>query len=158
MHRHRLGERGQGLVEFAVIFPVFIAIMFAIIDGGLLMGRYNNINNSAKEAARLGAVGADLDQIIIRAQEQAHGGLDAPVGDCDDMNGPGNAICVEWIPRGTASPGQLGASVRVKIRFEYDALTPLPGIGDIAMTVCAIQRQEQSISPVPNVGAGESCD
>ncbi len=95
MNTHDLrGQRAQGLVEFAVIFPIFALLLFAIVDGGLLMGRYNNINNAAKEGARAGAVqygdGDDaLDAVIDRVTEQAHGELDDTADhplstECDD--------------------------------------------------------------------------
>ena len=41
--RKRLSQRGQGLVEFAVIFPLFMIFVSLMVDGGLLMGRYNNM-------------------------------------------------------------------------------------------------------------------
>lgn len=47
--RHRTA--GQGMVEFAVVIPVFLAFLFGIID----FGRYSQIQDSVAEAARQGA-------------------------------------------------------------------------------------------------------
>lgn len=157
-------QHGQGLVEFAVIFPVFALVLFMILDGGLVMGRYNNITNSAKEGARLGAVGANATEIVARTKAQAHGYLDSvpATGNCADLGSSAvdDVICVQWVsgPDGQ-SPGAVGSSVRVKIDHEYDFLTPIGGwtIGGWTVKSCAIQRIEQSISPpTASKVAGES--
>jgi hypothetical protein len=167
MSRHRT-ENGQGLVEFAVIFPIFAVILFMILDGALVMGRYNNINNSAKEAARLGAVGANVNEIVTRAKDQAHGYLNSvPAGgNCSGLGSSSvdDVICVEWIsgPNGE-SPGQAGSSVRVTIEHEYDFLTPITnvfGVGGWTIEVCAVQRLERATSPpaANRVPGEDSCD
>lgn len=144
-------DSGQGLVEFAIIFPVLALLLFAIIDGGLAMGRYNNVNNSAKEAARYGATGANTSQIVERAKQHAHDYLNAvpAEGNCADLGsgGAGDVICVHWIngPNGE-SPGSAGSSVRVVIEHEYPFLTAIENWwgGGITWTIteCAVQRLE----------------
>lgn len=165
LYNRRCSQRGQGLVEFAVIFPLFAALLFIIIDGGLALGRYNNVNNAAKEGARLAAVGANASQIVTRAKDQGHGELNSASTNCATFNSyNGHVICVQWIsgPNGE-TPGTIGASIRVKIKYKYRFLTPLPNFGstfqDIDLKVCAVQRQEQAISaPAGSSVAGEdSC-
>jgi Flp pilus assembly protein TadG len=54
----RRRTRGQSLVEFAVILPVFLLILSGVLDFGfLLYGRINAIN-AIKESAQCGATGA----------------------------------------------------------------------------------------------------
>ena len=56
MIRKRLaGERGQGIIECAVIFPIFVLLVFVVVDGGILMGRYGGVNHAADTGARLAA-------------------------------------------------------------------------------------------------------
>lgn len=43
--------RGQALLEFALVFPIFMLVLFGIID----VGRYVYVNNSLNEASREGA-------------------------------------------------------------------------------------------------------
>ncbi len=54
-----------------------------MIDGGLVMGRYNNLTNGAKEGARLGAVSTNAAtakaNIVKRVQDQSHGALTGAV-------------------------------------------------------------------------------
>ncbi|MHB8377799.1 MAG: TadE/TadG family type IV pilus assembly protein [Dehalococcoidia bacterium] len=157
-------ERGQGLVEFAVILPLFFIFLFVIIDAGLLLARYNNETNAAKEGARLGAVGASSAEIRARVVAQAHGFLD---GATDCAAPPVTTdICVEWIPGpgGSPAPGQVGSSVRVTVHYRYKLSTPLLngnilgmsifGLGDgLDTSECAVQRLER---PVANPGRTSS--
>lgn len=45
-------EKGQGLVEFAIIVPFLIALSIAIIYLGALFLDYTQYNNAARDAAR----------------------------------------------------------------------------------------------------------
>jgi Flp pilus assembly protein TadG len=56
-------ERGQSMVEFAVMLPLLILIVMAILEFGMIMNSYLAINNAAREGARLGIVGGTDDQI-----------------------------------------------------------------------------------------------
>jgi Flp pilus assembly protein TadG len=157
-------ERAQGLVEFAVILPLFAFFLGMVIDGGLVMGRYNNITNAAKEGARLGAVGASQSDIITRVEQQAHGGLDSAVTDCAAYASSQTAICVQWIDGASVNggpspgPGEVGSSVRVKAKYHYTPLTPvLRQVGGWEVEVCAVQRLEQPVDSPPSTSSGTSC-
>jgi Flp pilus assembly protein TadG len=52
--RHR--RRGQALVEFALVLPVFLALLFGIVDAGRLIFTYNTIANAARTGARVAIV------------------------------------------------------------------------------------------------------
>ena len=41
----RPGQRGQSLVEFALVFPLFILLLAGMIDFGLGLYSYMTINN-----------------------------------------------------------------------------------------------------------------
>ncbi len=49
-------ERGQELVEFALVIPVVMMVMMAILEFGMLIFSYNTISNAAREGARYGSV------------------------------------------------------------------------------------------------------
>ena len=51
-------SRGQALAEFALILPVFLIFVFAIIDLGRFVYTMNALSNGAREAARVGSVGS----------------------------------------------------------------------------------------------------
>ena len=54
--RHRERSSGQALVEFALVFPVFVLILFGLIDVGRYVYTSNAISQAAREGARYGSV------------------------------------------------------------------------------------------------------
>lgn len=52
----RRRDRGQGLVEFALVLPIFLLVLFGIIDLGRYVYVANAFNQAAREAARYGSV------------------------------------------------------------------------------------------------------
>lgn len=55
-------EKGQSLVEFAILLPVLLLLIMGILEFGLILNSYLTINNSAREGARLGIVsGSNLE-------------------------------------------------------------------------------------------------
>lgn len=49
-------DGGQALVEFALVIPVFLLLLFGIIDLGRYVYTANGLNQAAREAARIGSV------------------------------------------------------------------------------------------------------
>ncbi len=49
-------EHGASMVEFAIVCPVLFALIFGIIDFGRALFLYNNLQDTARRAARLAAV------------------------------------------------------------------------------------------------------
>jgi len=54
--RMRRGSRGQALMEFAIVLPVFLAMLLAIVDVGRVVWANNSLANAAREAARFAIV------------------------------------------------------------------------------------------------------
>jgi Flp pilus assembly protein TadG len=50
--------RGQSLVEFALVFPIFLLLLFGLIDIGRFVYTANALNEAAREGARFGSVAA----------------------------------------------------------------------------------------------------
>jgi len=48
-------HKGQGLVEFALILPIFLTLIMGIVEFGRLMITYAGIASASREAARYGA-------------------------------------------------------------------------------------------------------
>jgi Flp pilus assembly protein TadG len=51
----RWGSRGQGIVEFAIVFPLLLLFLFGIFEFGRIMFAYAAAISASKEAARYGA-------------------------------------------------------------------------------------------------------
>ena len=72
---HRRGrparEGGASAVEFALIVPVLLMLVFGIIGFGIIFAQQLSLGNSARQAARYGAVdGPSCADIITQAQER----------------------------------------------------------------------------------------
>jgi Flp pilus assembly protein TadG len=48
----RTGQRSQALIEFALVSPVLLLLMFGVIDVGRAIFYYDTINHAAREGAR----------------------------------------------------------------------------------------------------------
>ncbi len=53
-----LNHRGQALVELALVLPIFLLILFGIVDGARLGYANNQLSQAAREGARVAAVEA----------------------------------------------------------------------------------------------------
>lgn len=51
----REGERGQGLIEFAVVLPVFILFLLGMLEMGLLFNNHMTVEYATREGARTGS-------------------------------------------------------------------------------------------------------
>jgi hypothetical protein len=51
-------KRGQSLVEFALVFPIFMLVFFGVIDGARLVYTNSQLAQAAREGARVAAVEA----------------------------------------------------------------------------------------------------
>jgi Flp pilus assembly protein TadG len=67
-------RRGSELVEFALVMPLLVFIVFGVVDFGLVMFDKAVITNAAREAARAGIVFAParLTEAEIRTVAQSY--------------------------------------------------------------------------------------
>jgi hypothetical protein len=75
-------QSGQGLLEFVLILPVLVLIMFGALDLGRAFFVTINLQNAAREGARMVARNSNVDtnDVITRVKDEADGsGLD--IGD-----------------------------------------------------------------------------
>jgi Flp pilus assembly protein TadG len=55
--RRARGERGAALVELAIIMPIFVILVFGILEFGITYNNYISLRQGTREAARQAAVG-----------------------------------------------------------------------------------------------------
>jgi Flp pilus assembly protein TadG len=55
-NRRRGGQRGQGLAEFALVFPIIVLLLVGVFDIGRGVYAYTSIANAARQGARVAAV------------------------------------------------------------------------------------------------------
>jgi Flp pilus assembly protein TadG len=124
--------RGQALVEFALVAPIFFFLILATIEAGRFMYHYAVLNNATREGARYAiihgansgdptgppddATGADVKQAVRDASFGLVGTLavQAPV------YSPLGSEC--GVGGGT---NDRGSSVNVGVTFSYPSLIPI---------------------------------
>ena len=71
MRARRVNQRGQTVVEVALILPIFVLLLVGIFDLGRAVYATSTINNAAREAGRLAIVDQTLSQIKAEAVKQS---------------------------------------------------------------------------------------
>ena len=116
--KDRRGERGQAMLEFALVIIALVVVMVGIIDFGRMFYTYATIANSAREGARFGILDParrtpedwpDPDNIVYRTRAMLH-----LIG--------GSAEIQITFPDGCVTPG---CRIRVKVSNQFDMWTPL---------------------------------
>lgn len=73
-NQSRRGERGTALVEAAFVTPLFLILIFGIMEFGFLFRNYLTIANTTREASRTASVSGsspDSDFLTLRSAEHA---------------------------------------------------------------------------------------
>jgi len=124
--RRKNGEKGQALAEFALLVPIFLMLLFSIVDFGMGFYSWITVTNSAREGARLGAVHAPLN--VASSPCFGKASLEQciydRVLDSADLADEATKMTVTI----TNAQGQSGESVVVKVDYQYDLITPLAGL------------------------------
>src|SRR5436190_22119522 len=55
LKQHRTRPRGQAIVEFAIVLPVLLAMLFGVLEFGRMIFIYSAVTNASREAARFGS-------------------------------------------------------------------------------------------------------
>jgi len=69
--RRSVDERGQALVEFTLILPILVLLLFGIVEMARLGHAYLTVTHAARHGARYGAVGASDSEITARVRDSA---------------------------------------------------------------------------------------
>ena len=72
-------ERGQSTVEFALVLPLVVLAVLAVIQVGLVVRDHVAVVHAAREAARAASVDPDPGR-AVRAAHRTLGGADVQVG------------------------------------------------------------------------------
>ena len=133
-------ERGAVIVEFALIFPILMLLVFGIVDFGWTIERGNVVNNVTRDAARVASLGGTYAQI----QSSVTTGL------ADyDITAPGPDVRISITcanPDGTTCTGTAssydatvtsGSSIKVQVLYTHRWITPVGTMCDLVADSCA---------------------
>ena len=63
-------EQGQTMTEFALVLPILVVLLFAIIQFGIAFNNYVALTDAARAGARKGAVSRNLSNPTAACQNQ----------------------------------------------------------------------------------------
>lgn len=95
--RLRLSSRGQSAVEFALILPIFLVIVFAIVDFSMALNAKLTVTNAAREGARVLVLGASCSDVTTHAQNVAshlHPSISVTINPSSCTGNPGDQMAV----------------------------------------------------------------
>ena len=133
--RRKMGanERGAEAVEFALVVPFFLLLVFGVVDFGYMINRDTMVNNASREGAREGALNPYLNAIKCTVR-QALATIETPGVGADCLPGgttkitvtitcrkPDNTNCTGTFPTDAAS----GGTVVVKVDYTHSWITPV---------------------------------
>lgn len=122
LRRFRQTETGQALVEFTMILPIFLMLLFGLVDFGRGFYTWLLVTNAAREGARIAAVQSTGPVVDARIYDSF----------CD--NYPSN--CGLDPDRLTISKtniqGLRGEAVEIDLAYDFEFATP---IGEIMQFV-----------------------
>lgn len=107
-HLLKKRERGQDLVEYALLLPIFLLIIMGIFDMGRAVYYYSALQNSVREGARYGIIYPDDFSGIESVVQNKAVGLDI------------SALTVT-----TSYPDS--DTIRVRATFRFQIITPIIG-------------------------------
>jgi Flp pilus assembly pilin Flp len=151
----RRDERGQALVEFAVIAPLFLMLVVGVIQFAIALNFWFDMNRLANQGARSAAVncGPSQSQCTSGTATTLQAFLEQTT--ISSGNKPSAEICyvppsdpppASWKP----TPGQGSVRVTLKQRYRLQAIVNL---AKIDLTAKATMRLEQKPNDLAATGA-----
>jgi len=122
--RGRDHERGTTLIEFALVFPALVAVLFGMIDGGRFIGARVMLSQAAGVAARTACLGSTTGQADVNAAVTASASMLtgvsvdwSPTGfTCVPLGGGGGGAC-----NATTWPQPIGTSLFMTTQYNFQA-------------------------------------
>jgi Flp pilus assembly protein TadG len=109
INRREQKEKGQALVEFAVILPVLLMVLWGIFQFGIAFNDYIQVTSAAREGARKAAVSRSLGSGAATSAAISAAQAVAP-----DLHLSASQITVT-----PANNWQAGTDVTVTVKYPY---------------------------------------
>ena len=118
-------ERGQSLVEFALVLPVFMLLVFGILDGGRAIVTYNDVSQSARNVARVASV--NCFSTPVRCSTASGTPIGSAIANQLGAMGPvtGTVTCIVPSTNAIATNCTAGDIIRVRAAASVTLVTPL---------------------------------
>ncbi|MGA8994450.1 MAG: TadE/TadG family type IV pilus assembly protein [Nocardioidaceae bacterium] len=139
------GDRGAVSVEFALVLPILIMLVFGIIDFGFMVNRNTMINNVSRDAVRVGSLNgryADVSSTVTSALT-AYGipAAAAAVTICAKPD-DGTACSVAQTPAAyDAAVAVTGGAKVVTVKIDYTHRWITPTMSTLLGSTIALSKQ-----------------
>ena len=151
----RSSERGAELVEYAIVMPLLLLVLFGMAEFGLFFQAYGVVSNAAREGARMGTLACEDDpatcysptDIQDRVASFVSAGLPADAATPTTL-----AECVPVDP-GAGGPTFRAERVTVTYTYSYKFIGPIGTLFGASYTsvpmvaVSTMRRENQSDCP-----------
>lgn len=126
-------NKGQSVVEFALIVPILLLLVFGIVEFGYAFYNKSVMEHAARSTLRMASVGKDISQVAQNAQnsiEPLLGEVTASTseggGDTTIILSPssGNSMTVNITPSYSSSL-KTGDSMSISIFYTLNYITPV---------------------------------
>jgi hypothetical protein len=128
-HRLRL-ERGQAVIEFVLVLPLLLLLVFVIVEFGRAWNVRNDLSQMAADGARMAAV-------------DRYPGDTALVEQSGDTRAVRTGATAAVTYPGDGNTCNVGQPVMVKVTYDFDFL-PFLEVDPIQLQGTAIMRIEQA--------------
>lgn len=123
--RRNRTQRGAAALEFALIVPILISLVFGIADFGWAINRDTLVNNSAREGAREGSLNPDSTAIanVVRqslSQVEAIGTSPSKITVTVTCRKPDDTACTAF-----STDAVSGGTVIVTVALNHSWITPV---------------------------------
>lgn len=105
-------EQGQTMVEFALVVPLLLVVLFGILQFGAVYNDYVTLT----DATRVGARKAAVSRHSASPQSDAEAAARSSASGIDEPCGGGTGLCVTV----TADAWEHGADVTVAATYPYE--------------------------------------
>lgn len=103
-------DKGQSLVEFAIILPILMLLVMGIIEFGMMLNSYLAIQNASREGARYGIIGTsngDIQNLVASTSPSLNSSY----------------LTVDITPNDGSR--KSGDTLTVKVSYEYHLTVPI---------------------------------
>jgi Flp pilus assembly protein TadG len=126
-------KRGQTLVEFALIVPAVLGLLFSIMWLSLAVYAYNYVSYGAREGSRYAAVhGSDSKQPVTTADAVATFVQSETAG----LDTSKLTVSTTWAP--AAAPGTPGGTVQVQVKYQF--LLSVPFMSPVTLPLSSTSK------------------
>lgn len=152
--KDRKNQKGQSLIEFALILPLFIVLVIGFFDFGRAIFYYSSLTNAVREATRFAIVNRDA---ILAEEAENLSECDGTISDNplklkvmeyafgvnEDMFDPCTDIIVVITRAGSSN--QMLEAVSIEVTLNFQPITPI--LSQIVGQIPLVAQSKMYVTP-----------